>query len=231
MRLLICILALAAFTVRSQTFPVLTVKGESFTNVTITNVTAAHATLYFDGGGKRVLISDLSPELQRQLGFQPAASAEELQKESAASEARKHQALEAWRAANCRILEGQIVNVRSLECVTGLVTKIIDGGALVNLDVIRMVNVPAERVGAVNTNGNNRIGGILPSRAPTIIRAHQEARVFTNTVFVKCDPSDVVESRRRIFWVQRDGVLQTNHNGSAYQFDRYTASRPYIQKP
>jgi hypothetical protein len=59
----------------TNTFPVLTIKGHSYTNARISSVSAAYAIVIFDGGGKRVPLADLPEGLQKRYGYEPAKAA------------------------------------------------------------------------------------------------------------------------------------------------------------
>jgi hypothetical protein len=55
----------------TNVLPSLTIAGETFTNVEIGTVTGSRVTIYYDGGGKRVAISNLPPFLQKRLNYDP----------------------------------------------------------------------------------------------------------------------------------------------------------------
>jgi hypothetical protein len=54
--------------------PSLTIAGETYTNVEIGSVTGSRVTIFYDGGGKRVAISNLPPYLQQRLNYDPEAA-------------------------------------------------------------------------------------------------------------------------------------------------------------
>ncbi|MGA2748795.1 MAG: hypothetical protein ABSG59_08465 [Verrucomicrobiota bacterium] len=59
-----------------DSFPVLTtLDGQSYTNAEITRVTVSYAIVLFDGGGKKIPLSQLPVELQKKYHFDPAAAA------------------------------------------------------------------------------------------------------------------------------------------------------------
>ncbi len=72
----------------TNTFAVLECKGQTFTNARISSVTAAYAIVFFDGGGKKVPLSDLPPFLQERYGYDPAKA-----EQSIAAEKQKKEAL------------------------------------------------------------------------------------------------------------------------------------------
>jgi cytochrome c biogenesis protein CcmG/thiol:disulfide interchange protein DsbE len=67
-----------------EKLPLLTVNGESYTNATVTTVTATHLEFKHSRGVASVKLKNLSPELQKQFKFDPAAAsaAEKIQAES-----------------------------------------------------------------------------------------------------------------------------------------------------
>lgn len=72
MKIALLILA-ASLTASAQTnfFPLLKAGGTTYTNATIRSVTAADAIVSFDGGGARVALSNLTPDLQKRFGYDP----------------------------------------------------------------------------------------------------------------------------------------------------------------
>jgi hypothetical protein len=57
-------------------YPVLETRdGCRFTNAEISRVTAAYATVFYDGGGKRIALTNLPEGLQKKYHFDPAAAA------------------------------------------------------------------------------------------------------------------------------------------------------------
>jgi hypothetical protein len=79
--LLTCVVAFAADT---NTIPFLTIGAQTFTNVEIGTVTASRVTLYYNGGGQQVAISNLPTYLQKRFNYEP-----EIAKVNDAIEARK----------------------------------------------------------------------------------------------------------------------------------------------
>ena len=58
----------------TNVIPSLTIAGETFTNVEMGTVTGSRVTIFYDGGGKRVAMSNLPPFLQKRLNFDPEAA-------------------------------------------------------------------------------------------------------------------------------------------------------------
>jgi hypothetical protein len=96
-------LFLAASVLAGDTDPIpsLTIAGQTYTNVELGTVTGSRVTIFFDGGGERVAISNLPPYLQKRLNYDPqlartqdAAEAERIAaaKERADKEATAQQA-------------------------------------------------------------------------------------------------------------------------------------------
>jgi hypothetical protein len=71
----------------TNTFAVLECKNESFTNARISSVTAAYAIIFYDGGGKKVPLSDLPQFLQERYGYDANKAAQLLADEKKKKEA------------------------------------------------------------------------------------------------------------------------------------------------
>ncbi len=86
----------------TNVIPTLTIAGETFTNVEIGTVTGSKVTIFYDGGGKRVAISNLPTYLQKRLNFDPvaarAADEAEAERKAAAKERRDKEAEELAKA-------------------------------------------------------------------------------------------------------------------------------------
>src|SRR5665213_29225 len=63
----------------TNTIPLLTIKGQSYTNVEIGTVTPSRVTLFYDGGGKQFPIADLPEYLQKQFHYDPIKAANEME--------------------------------------------------------------------------------------------------------------------------------------------------------
>jgi hypothetical protein len=69
----------------NDTYPVLkTLDGKVYTNAEVISVTHSYLTVFFDGGGVRIDLTNLSPEIQKRYHFDAGAAA-------AASEARRQE--------------------------------------------------------------------------------------------------------------------------------------------
>src|ERR1700691_6008578 len=84
-------------------YPVLKMQnGEIFTNAEVSGVTAAYATVFYDGGGKKIALTNFPVELERKYHYDPARAQAEIdliaQKKQAADQARQY-ALEAHELA------------------------------------------------------------------------------------------------------------------------------------
>ncbi len=62
------------FAADTNIIPSLTIEGQTYTNVELGTVTGSRVAIFYDGGGKRVAISNLPPDLQRRLHYDPAAA-------------------------------------------------------------------------------------------------------------------------------------------------------------
>src|SRR5665213_1908169 len=85
--LLLAMIVAAGAAQDTNTIPVFTIGAETYKNARISSVSGAYAILIFDGGGKRVLMSDLPEAIQKQYGYDPAKADQALADEKAAREA------------------------------------------------------------------------------------------------------------------------------------------------
>lgn len=72
---LLLVICQVAFAADTNIIPFLTVGEQTFTNVEIGTVTASHVTLFYDGGGQRVAISNLPTYLQKRFNYDPTKAA------------------------------------------------------------------------------------------------------------------------------------------------------------
>lgn len=70
--LIFLILSAASTTAETNRFPSLRVGSSTYTNAEIRAVTATDLIISFDGGGAKVALTNLSPELQKRFGYDPA---------------------------------------------------------------------------------------------------------------------------------------------------------------
>jgi hypothetical protein len=67
-------LAASVFAGDTDPIPSLTIAGQTYTNVELGSVTGSRVTIFFDGGGERVAISNLPAYLQKRLNYDPEAA-------------------------------------------------------------------------------------------------------------------------------------------------------------
>jgi hypothetical protein len=60
-----------AFAADTNIIPSLTIAGKTFRNVQLGTANASHVTIFYDGGGERVAISNLPMDLQKRLNYDP----------------------------------------------------------------------------------------------------------------------------------------------------------------
>jgi hypothetical protein len=105
-----------AFAADTNTIPFLTIGGQTFTNVEIGTVTASHVTVFYNGGGQQVAISNLPAYLQKRFNYDPAKAAAveqaEAEKKAAARASIESQQAEFIRA---QAPIGEPVRVRILQ--------------------------------------------------------------------------------------------------------------------
>lgn len=83
--LLICQLA----TAQTNFFPLLCCSNRTYTNATIETVTPATVTIFWDGGGERIPITNLPSELLGRYHYDPQAAQEYLDVQAAKKAARQ----------------------------------------------------------------------------------------------------------------------------------------------
>jgi hypothetical protein len=96
----------------SDTYPILrTLDGHAYTNAEVSSATASYLIVLYDGGGSKIPLTNLPPELQRKYHFDPvaAAAAETAEEEKQAK-------------ARARLAEAQQAQQR-LESWTGITLK------------------------------------------------------------------------------------------------------------
>ncbi|HEV7923967.1 MAG TPA: hypothetical protein VGR14_01335, partial [Verrucomicrobiae bacterium] len=84
-----CATGASAADSNTNIIPTLTIDGQTFTNVELGTVTGARVAILYDGGGQRVAISNLPPNLQARLHYDPAAVAAQQAATDAAKTANK----------------------------------------------------------------------------------------------------------------------------------------------
>ena len=101
----------------TNSFPLLSIQGQTYTNAYVSKVTPAYAVILYDGGGKKFPMSNLPPFLQRRFDYDPD-KAEQFQ----ADEASKHQAARARAAAaeaKADAARGEVENITILKITSG----------------------------------------------------------------------------------------------------------------
>jgi len=103
----------------TNTFAVLECKNESFTNARISSVTQAYAIIFYDGGGKKVPLSELPKSLQQRYGYDPDKAAQFM----AAEKEKKEAAAQAFaqQMAMARSTQGERQKVRVLKVMDSFI--------------------------------------------------------------------------------------------------------------
>jgi hypothetical protein len=74
--IIITSLVLAGKIQANDTYPILQLQdGTIYTNAEVSSVTATAATVFYDGGGKKIALTNFPPDLQRKYHFDPAGAA------------------------------------------------------------------------------------------------------------------------------------------------------------
>ena len=92
-------LALPVFADDTNVIPSLAIAGQTYTNVEIGTVTGSRVTIFYDGGGQRVAISNLPGYLQKRLNYDPELARKQDAAEAARSKERAEKEAEALAAA------------------------------------------------------------------------------------------------------------------------------------
>lgn len=193
------LLMLFVFTLSAEAqtnfFPLLKTASGSYTNATVRSVTATDIIIFFDGGGAKVALSNLSPELQKRFGYDPAndakAAATRKQKiESAQQRLVNQQATDSWRGeqmkAQILAIDGQIGGMTKCTLVTtngtfnALLTSV-PSSISQHLSKKQQLKTEIERRSAINRNEAQRLRNLkhqLPSEAPTGTASGNAIRQF-----------------------------------------------------
>ena len=134
--------AVSLFADDTGVIPSLTIAGETFTNVEIGTVTGSRVTIFYDGGGKRVAISNLPPYLQHRLNFDPEAARKQDAAEAERKAAFKERAdKEAEEIAHARAALGPAQKIRIVKILPDSYVQIEAAGATSEAYIH---NLPAE---------------------------------------------------------------------------------------
>lgn len=124
-------------------FKVLETQGRNYTNATVKSFTPSHLTVYHGGGIARVEISDVSPEIQKQFGYnaEKATEYETEQQKTAKEKANKERqqkqmavliAAERWKEKNCRLVGEKLLTHDEMWKIQGTVLSVTDSGLLID---------------------------------------------------------------------------------------------------
>jgi hypothetical protein len=87
--ILIFLIAAPSAFCQSNSYPVLICRNRTYTNATIDSVTPATVTVFWDGGGERVSMTNLPVEVQKQYHYDPVEAEKYLAAQSATKAARQ----------------------------------------------------------------------------------------------------------------------------------------------
>jgi hypothetical protein len=191
--LLITASSVAAFAGDSvDKYPVLQMRnGEVFTNAEVSGITAAYATVFYDGGGKKIPLTNFPVELQRKYHFDPARAVAEMDMDASKKQAAldRQQAAraaleDAQRARQFRTVNGALVPLRDFRPAYGDVIKVFPTGIL--------LGPWQHRIAQDQVSDLQSIGG-----SPTGPPVTRDSRIPGNkVVFVRCPVSGVAVGQR-----------------------------------
>ena len=163
--------AVSLFADDTGVIPSLTIAGETFTNVEIGTVTGSRVTIFYDGGGKRVAISNLPPYLQHRLNFDPEAARKQDAAEAERKAAFKERAdKEAEEMAHARTALGPAQKIRIVKILPDSYVQIEAAGATSEAYIH---NLPAEILTCLRTTRMRRLRSATfksSSRKPRALR-------------------------------------------------------------
>jgi hypothetical protein len=120
-----------AFAADAITIPSLTINGQTYKNVEIGTVSGSRVTIFYDGGGERVAISNLPADLQQRLHYDPALArsqdAAAAQKKAAINERLEK---EAGAIAKAKSTLGPSQTIRVLKVINSSRLQIVANGML-----------------------------------------------------------------------------------------------------
>lgn len=119
--------------VRGQTnftFDVLETKQGTYTNAHFGTITPAWVTVLHDSGGAKVYITNLPPEIQKQLGYDPAKAASQAQVEIDRQKLAAAVAAERRQQIAARAADAQTIQIISIQDKFGLCTIQTEAGVI-----------------------------------------------------------------------------------------------------
>jgi hypothetical protein len=126
----------------NDVYPILkTLDGATYTNAEISSVTAAYAIVIYGGGGTKIPLTNLPPELQKKYHYDPAAAAafDKAQADKKAKyQADRLAALAAQAEANkdrlYRFVDGELVPISQFVQLRGKISQVLTDGIRLNMD-------------------------------------------------------------------------------------------------
>jgi len=169
-----------------------TLDGETFTNARVERGNAVFAVVTFDGGGKKIPFTNLPPDVQTQLGFDPAKAQDEVDRQAR----RKQEAQDALQAQIkarqeaekdrlFRIVDDKVFPVSDFQYMHGRVLQVLSNGVLLIL-----YKASALHLYAAPVHGNLNIGGMADG--PSL---YFQDELSDKTVFVKCPIRGMTDGR------------------------------------
>jgi len=221
--MLLFIAGLASAQTNDAHFDILrTLDGQSFTNATITRTTAAFAIVDFDGGGLRIAFTNLSADIQKRFGFDPAKAQTELDVQARRKQEAKEKLnaqIKAQQDANkdrlIRIVDDKIFSVSQFQNLHGQVSQVLPNGVLL---VLYERVEEKHRYAGGGITANQGIGAYAGPGAAGGSYSTYSDELGDKTVFVRCPVRDIAERQDWKGLCLRNGTFSNNGQ------DRWTPS-------
>ena len=171
----------------TNVIPSLTIDGQTYKNVELGAVAGSRVTLFYDGGGQRVAISNLPAYLQERLHYDPeAARLQDAAEAKRVAAFKERSEKEAEAIATAQRTLGPAQKIR-------LVKILADNHAQIEVDGVKseayIPNLPAETLTVLRefqneeaqvTNLQHQLAAIQPAPAPRASRTRQSALTLRN---------------------------------------------------
>lgn len=213
--------------------PLLTVKGQSFTNALIRPLNATYGAVHHEGGLERIKLVDL-PEPFRDQFYSPekekselAAAVEKKEQAKLASEAAQWRLVEDYKSSNYRIVDGKEVNTMDWTSIDGEVQEVLPDGIIVLLYEIKNVWIPPRpRVASGLERQGNFLGGGRDTFTPT--GTYKEERTLGDVrIFIKTDPHAWTTGEI----IKTSALYTGNKQFGSLSYKAYDRGTPYPTKP
>jgi hypothetical protein len=207
-----------------------TLDGQFMKNATVKRMNAVFAIVDFDGGGERIAFTNLPPEVQRQLGFDPAKAQAEIDRQARIKQEAKKRletqqkaASEAERDRLFRIVDDKVYSVGDFPSIHGKVSQVLSNGVLLVL-----YEKVAQHISPVHVSGLQSIGGarVVPGGG-----TYYKDELGDKTVFVKSPIRGKAEGQDWTGCCKRSGTFSyISADGSQRVFEKFDTGVSSVTK-